>query len=320
MRTPINVVSLILGLSLLGYISLPGSAEATEGGRSIFAPGVFGNFVMGHVPGPGFYFNDLAYWYSGTATSKKTLVNGRLQVNASVTQYTNDFGFTGVSEWKLAGGNYWASVHIPVSSATLNAGATLNAFGETISRNVSGSQFGMGDWYVVPFGLAWDHGNYHFDLFEGVNVPIGEYNVNDLVSIGHNYWAFDTNVGMNYRDEKTGFTFAADLGYIINTMNPATNYLSGQELHLDVMVGQHLSQTLAVGLVGYGFWQTTGDSGSGDTVGPFQGTAYGIGPAVQGIVMAGKTPIVLELQWIAQFGVVNQFSGNYVQFNLAFQF
>jgi hypothetical protein len=153
-----------------------------------------------------------------------------------------------------------------------------------------------------------------------VNVPIGEYNVNNLVSVGHNYWAYDTNVGLNYLNQKSGFTFGANLGYLINSINPATQYQSGQELHLDAMIGQYLSQALAVGLVGYGYWQTTGDSGSGDIVGAFQGTAYGIGPAVQGIVMAGKTPISLELQWITQLGVVNQFSGNYVQFNLAFQF
>jgi hypothetical protein len=35
--------------------------------------------------------------------------------------------------------------------------------------------------------------------------------------------------------------------------------------------------------------------------------------------MAGKTPIALELQWIDQFGVVNQFQGYYLQFNGSFK-
>ena len=318
-RNFVRKAGFLVCLLLLSGALLPGTATATEGGQSIYVPGGYGNFGMGSVPGPGFYFNDFAYWYNGTATSK-ALLNGHLQVNASETVFANTFEFTGVSSWTLFGGRYWGGVYIPVASASLNAGATLSAFGQTIARNVSGSQFGMGDWYAIPFGLAWDHENYHFDVFEGVNVPIGEYNVNNLVSIGHNIWAFDTNVGANYLNPKTGFTFGANAGYIFNSFNSATQYQSGQELHLDAMVGQYFSQTFAVGLVGYGYWQTTPDGGSGDLVGPFQGTAYGIGPAIQGIVMAGKTPIALELQWIDQFGVVNQFQGNYLQFSGSFKF
>src|SRR6516162_7042972 len=105
-------------------------------------PGPTATFGMGSVPGPGFYFNNFAYWYSGTATSKP-LINGRLQLNASLAEYADTFEFTGVSSWKLIGGRYWAGVYIPVASATLNAGATFDAFGRTISRNLSGSQFGM---------------------------------------------------------------------------------------------------------------------------------------------------------------------------------
>jgi hypothetical protein len=72
--------------------------------------------------------------------------------------------------------------------------------------------------------------------------------------------------------------------------------------------------------MGYAYQQTTGDSGSGAVLGSFEGRGYGIGPAIQGIVMAGKTPVSLELQWIHQFGVVNQFEGNYYYFYGSFTF
>jgi hypothetical protein len=317
-RNLVRKLGLLVGLSLLVLVLLPRSAAATEGGQSVYVPGAYGNFGMGMVPGPGVYFNDYSYWYSGSATSK-TLLNGHLELNATETEYVNTFEFTGVSPWKLFGGRYWGGVYIPFASASLNAGATLDAFGRTLARSVGASQGGMADWYVIPVGLAWDVGNFHISAFEGVNVPIGEYNPSNLVSLGHNYWAYDTNVAASYLNEKTGFTIGADAGYIINSINPATQYQSGQEFHLDVNIGQYLTETFGVGLVGYAYQQTTGDSGSGAILGPFQGTAYGIGPAVQGIVVFGKTPVVFEGEWIYQFGVVNQFAGNYVQVNISVQ-
>jgi len=297
---------------------LPGTAAATEGGQSVYVPGAYGNFGMGMIPGPGWYFNYWTYTYSGTAS--KTLLNGHLQLSATETEYVNTFEFTGVSSAKLLGGRYWGGVFFGVASASLNAGATLDVFGHTLANNVTASQWGVGDPYVIPFGLGWDAGNVHISFFEGVNVPIGEYNSNNLISIGHNYWAYDTNVAASYLNPKTGFTIGADAGYLINEINPATQYQSGQEFHLDAMIGQYFTDTFGVGLVGYAYEQTTGDSGSGAVLGPFEGTGYGIGPAVQGIVVVGKTPVVIEGEWIHQFGVVNQFQGNYVQLNVTFQF
>jgi len=316
-RNFIKKAGLLVSLLLLALVVYPRTAAATEGGQSVYVPGAYGNFGMGTIPGPGVYFNNWTYWYNGSVS--KTVLDGHLQLNASQTEFANTFEFTFVSSAKLFGGSYWGGLYLPVASASLNAAATLNALGQTISRSVTGSQFGVADAYAIPFGLGWTAGNTHISFFEGVNVPIGEYNVNNLVSLGHNYWAFDTNVAASYLNPKTGFTVGADAGYLINTINPATQYQSGQAIHLDAMIGQYFSQTFGVGIVGYWFQQTTGDSGSGAVLGPFEGRAYGLGPAVQGIIMAGKTPIVIEAEWIDQFGVVNQFQGNYYQLNISVQ-
>ena len=313
----VRKAGLFVCLLILGAGLLPGIAVATEGGQSVYVPGAYGNFGMGALPGPGFYFGDFAYWYTGSST--QTVRNGRLQLNASETVYANTFEFTGVSSSTIFGGRYWGGLYIPVAVASLNAGATLNVLGQTVARTVSGSQFGVGDLYAIPFGLAWDTGNVHISFYEGVNLPTGEYNVNNFVNIGLNYWASDTNIAASYLNPKTGFTFGANFGYLINAINPATQYQSGQVFHVDAMIGQYFTQTFGVGIVGYAFQQTTGDSGSGALLGPFEGRAYGIGPAVQGIIMAGKTPLVLEAQWIHQFDVVNQFQGDYVQFTVAFK-
>jgi hypothetical protein len=57
-------------------------------------------------------------------------------------------------------------------------------------------------------------------------------------------------VAASYLNEKTGFTIGADAGYPINSIHPATQYQSRQEFHCDVNIGQYLTDTFAVGLVG----------------------------------------------------------------------
>jgi len=312
----VKKAGLLVGLLLLALVALPRTVTATEGGGSVYAPGSYGNFGMGVLPPqPGVYFNNFGFWYSGSVD--KTVLDGHIQIHATQNAYVNLFAFTNATSWELLGGRYFNAAFFPVASASLTAEATLDAFGNTLARSVAGSQFGAGDPYIIPFGLAWKAGDVSIAAYEGVSVPLGEYNMNNLVSIGLNYWASDTNIAASYRNPKTGFTIGADAGYLINSINPATQYQSGQVFHLDANVGWYLSQRFAVGLVGYAFQQTSGDSGSGALLGPFEGRAYGIGPAVQGITVIGTTPFVLELQWIHQFGVVNQFAGDFLQFNVS---
>jgi len=59
MGNPIKVISLIVGLSFLGFVSLPGIAGATEGGQSVYVPGAYGNFRDGIRSGAGFLLQQL---------------------------------------------------------------------------------------------------------------------------------------------------------------------------------------------------------------------------------------------------------------------
>jgi hypothetical protein len=42
------------------------------------------------------------------------------------------------------------------------------------------------------------------------------------------------------------------MGYTVNFENPATQYRTGNEFHLDYFLGQHLPKGFALGLAGYG--------------------------------------------------------------------
>ena len=70
-------------------------------------------------------------------------------------------------------------------------------------------------------------------------------------------------------------------GLDFNTKNEATDYQSGNVFHFDLTVAQHLPLS-KYGIIGLGFnafyWQQfTDDSGSGATLGGFQGRTRGIG-------------------------------------------
>ena len=66
---------------------------------------------------------------------------------------------------------------------------------------------------------------------------------------------------------------------MLNTTNPATDYKSGNEFHLDFMANQFLAPTFALGVQGYWYKQIDADTGSGAVLGPFMGESFGLGPA-----------------------------------------
>ena len=77
-------------------------------------------------------------------------------------------------------------------------------------------------------------------------------------------------------------------GIMFNTTNPATNYKTGTEFHLDFMVNQFVSTSIALGVQGYWYKQIEGDSGAGATLGPFMGESFGLGPAVMWVPESTK--------------------------------
>ena len=81
---------------------------------------------------------------------------------------------------------------------------------------------------------------------------------------------------------------------MINFENPDTNYQNGIDSHLDLAASQFVSEKMHIGLVGYLYYQLSGDSGSGAILGDFQGQVIGLGPQLGyffnmgGVYQAGK--------------------------------
>ncbi|HUB63457.1 MAG TPA: transporter [Methylocella sp.] len=69
-----------------------------------------------------------------------------------------------------------------------------------------------------------------------------------------------------------------ELGITLNMINTATDYQSGEELHFEAALNEHIPFGLAAGLGGYYYQQITPDGGSGDKIGAFMGRVAAIGP------------------------------------------
>jgi hypothetical protein len=89
------------------------------------------------------------------------------------------------------------------------------------------------------------------------DIPVGLYSSSNLANIGLGHGAIDGGVGYTYLDQKTGHEFSVVTGLTGNFTNPATNYTSGIDWHLDWGASQFLSKQLLVGLVGYVYDQLT---------------------------------------------------------------
>ena len=115
---------------------------------------------------------------------------------------------------------------------------------------------------------------------EYVVAPTGHYDINNVINVGRNYWAFDTQLGLTWFHKATGTEISVLPGIMFNTTNTATDYHSGTEFHLDFMANQFVMPSVALGVQGYWYKQFDGDSGSGAVLGPFMGESFGIGPAI----------------------------------------
>ena len=115
---------------------------------------------------------------------------------------------------------------------------------------------------------------------------------------------------MTYLDAKRGHEVSLTAGFTFNGENPATDYKTGTEFHVEWALMQHVSKTFAFGIAGYHYQQITGDSGAGARIGGFEGRATGLGPDITYTFMCGTTPISTELKYLREFGVENRLTGD----------
>ncbi len=305
----------LAALATLGSVAIGGMADAAEGGSSMYVPGGAGDIVLALSPEPGLQVGNTVFYQLGSVDT--AVLQGRVDLELDLTVVLDFVGASYTFETPVLGGSYTIGAAIPFGYAKLDAKATGPAGG---SIGISGDTFNLADIGVVPVQLNWTLGNFHFKLAEGIVIPVGDYDLDDLVNLGRNYWAFDTIGAMTWFNQEMGTEISISPGIMVNTRNEDTDYKTGLELHVDFTVTQFLSQTFAVGLRGYYYRQLTGDSGSGAILGSFKGESLGIGPGIFWSPAFANGKLVVVAKYMFDIIAKNRFESDYGSIGIAWKF
>ena len=299
------VTALSLGLVMCA------SAQAKEGGDQY--PNGGETWLAGAVPPPGNYFINYFGYYSGTLVDG----DGKRVRGAGVDAWFDALRFVQTTEHKILGGNWGWHAILPLVHQSVNLGAG------------SKSKSGLGDVTINPFILSWHTPNWHWALALDINLPVGAYKSGDpRQSIGANYWSVEPLFAVSYMGD-TGWEVSAKFMYNIKSENkdfrpalgaPKMDYQSGDEFHMDYLVGKRFGPW-GVGLSGYYLKQTTNDELDGrkisSALGPWsdgrKGEVFAIGPS---LTYATKSGTHFIAQWQHETEAENRFKGDKAWFKL----
>jgi len=291
-------------------------ADASEGAASYYFAGGFGSFLVAVPPEPGFSVASQTLMYGGQAS--RAVLNGRQTFGLTAFALYEFLGASYTFEQPVLGGRLQLGAAVPVISyATTTVSLQTRLFG-TFSGGAS--DFNVGDTLINPFALYWNFGDFNVKFTEYVVAPTGHYDINNVINVGRNYWAFDTQLGITWFHKATGTEVSVLPGIMFNTTNPATDYHTGTEFHLDFMVNQFVMPSLALGVQGYWYKQVDGDSGSGAVLGPFMGESLGFGPAVLWVPESTKGKFAVVLKWVHDISNTNRLNGDWGQVAMSWRF
>lgn len=282
---------------------MAGAVQAKEGGDQY--PNGAENWFAGALPPPGNYLLNYFGHVSGTLRDghggKVIAPNGKgVSLNATFEAPR----FVKVTDTTLFGANYgWAVFLPPAMDLSINAAGARDG------------RIGFGDANITPIVLAWHSPEWHYALGLDVYLPTGAYDKNNAPgnNLGANYYSFEPVFALTYLG-KNGWEVSGKFMYNMKTRNKDTDYQSGDEFHMDYLVGKHMGPW-SVGVSGYYLRQTGDDEQGGVKVGTDgnRGRVFAIGPSVKYETAAHAH---LIFQWQKEFSAENRFQGDMLWFKL----
>jgi hypothetical protein len=159
--------------------------------------------------------------------------------------------------------------------------------------------------------VGWHEGSSHWNIAVTGTIPTGVYDPSMISFLGLHRPSVDVRGAYTYLSPQTGLEISAALGMTFNFINAATNYQTGDELHFEWDVNGHFASGWSLGVGGYVYDQATGDSGSGNRIGPFEGRVVAVGPLVGYMFKVMEViPINLNARWFQELDVRNRVTGN----------
>lgn len=277
---------------------------AAEGGLTNYLPGYYGDFAVAVAPPKGLYVYGTAYSYQAKLKGPAVpdTVSGSAMIYLSGFQYVTDYKLFGAT---IAFGSYTTFID-----------ADIEAKPPPFSLDASVAN--RGDTSLSPLVLYWSSGNLYVSAYQSVIMPTGDYDRGAALNSSRNYYTFDSVVAVTWLDQKQGFEVSLVPGLMFNTKNPATDYRTGDEFHLDGMLNTYLSQDFAIGLHGYVYSQFTDDSGAGAP--KIRSSSAAVGPAVLWNTTSLGVPGKIVGKWLREVDAINRFQGDILSVTAALKF
>ncbi len=298
-------------LTTLLVLVLATGIHAGEGASTNYFPGSYGDFAVAIAPEPGWIYANYNLFYSADVDT--AVLQGRVNTGLDTFAYINMSAGLFTFDKPVLGGRFAVGAFVPLVYVELEA----DLVGPIVTVGIDESETALGDIALLPASFYWNKNNWHFNLYELVITPTGDYDVDADLNLGRNYWSFDTVFSLTHLNMERGREYSLVTGFMINTENYDTDYETGNELHMDAMFNQFFSETFAVGLHGYYHDQVEGDSGSGAILGGFEGESYGIGPSLLWIPRGGKPSV--SATWLHDLDATNKLESDYLVVTLGWQ-
>lgn len=297
----------------------PTAVQATEGGASLYVPGIHGP-LAGVLPPPGFYFETDFYSYSGRlSAATQTQIGGAVLANVKVEARAAFLTPTWVTPLQILGGNLAFAVAVPVGVPRISAGALITAprLGRSFAFSQRDATFNLGD-PIASALIGWHAEKFHWVTGVSVNIPAGAYQEGELSNLAFNRWIGDVYAALTYLDPAIGLDISTTVGLEINGVNQATDYRSGNAFHADLAVTKNLTKEFSVGVMVGHYQQVSGDGGAGASLGSYRGRVTAVGGTIGYNFELGRIPISARLKIMREVEVENRARGTIGLLSIAF--
>jgi hypothetical protein len=280
--------------------------NATEGGGNSYPIGVETNF-SGLMPTEGLHVYG---YYSNYSSSHSKDNNGNdnarlayYKVKSNTVSVKVSYVWPGV---KFLDANVMTTVAQALPTVDLTLGIRRPAPLTPLDR--SGSRTNLADLAFIPISLGWHSPTLHQMVALDTFLPTGSYDVAERVNTGRNTYQVAPTYAFSWFPVK-GYEAHAKFRYAVNGKNDDTNYKSGNELTAEFSGGYRVDESLAFGVNGYAYRQTTDDRQNGVSVNGNgnRGKVNALGPYVS-YNFTPKVALILKVQ--SEFGARNRSEGN----------
>lgn len=293
-----------ISLIFCALLAAAGPALADESGAAFWMSGQYAS-MSAVPPPPGWSLTTFANLYRGSEDGARVSSSARADVETeqAIIYFQPGYAF----DTKIFGGT-------PYLSIAGGYGAVATALDTHTSHGDSRrSQTVFGSPDLNPFSsLSWTHGVNNVMTYLSINVPVGDYNKNNISNLGLGHAAIDWGGAYTYLNPDNGWEFSALAGITYNFVNPYTDYQSGIDSHLDWGASRWVNKSWELGIAGYAYYQLTDDSGAGDEVGGNRSRVAAIGPQI-GYQQQWKTAnLYVALRGYQEFWAQNRTQGQSV--------